>query len=292
MADPREEVRPDYEAAEFEQERAAFGEDLAAAVQILNALWEVRHAKRVAEWERRQNQDNVPPPPNNEQRRDQDNEQNQGRQEGPNQQGPGAEGALEQRILLDIPAISVDEPPPSRPEWQVDPYAVEQLRGKRLTALWYFTDEGLEWAQRPNSGKDDNLIVAQDERGLTLRTRLRPSPKEVPDVQLSWLQVEVGATRMVSVMHQVGYPDQVVAAVASMYTTLIANPIRKKVSGDEAIVVYQYRVRKMWHEAVAGGRVPFNIARINQDLLEAIREELEEFRLQKEGEVYVFSFPQ
>ena len=55
MADPREEVRPDYEAAEFEQERAAFGEDLAAAVQILNALWEVRHAKRVAEWERRQN---------------------------------------------------------------------------------------------------------------------------------------------------------------------------------------------------------------------------------------------
>ena len=276
--DPREEARPDYTLPEYVPERAALGlGDEAAAADILGSIWDVQHNKRVDAWVRRQANDNGEegprgnraPGPNAEGaadgiRRRQDDED--GGHDNENQ-------AVGSKTVIDLPKFNPDSGPPSELELQADPYALDLLRRKKFTPLWWFTDEGLKWAQRHHTDSDDSLVLSRDDGGLTLRARARPTAKEVPDGQLDWGQTEVAMTRLVLAMARVGYPHEHCKAFGDLLMGLVTYAERTKEAGSAAAIEYLYRVRKMWHNGIVTGEI-FNVAKINHTLFQQIREDI------------------
>lgn len=69
------------------------------------------------------------------------------------------------------------------------------------------------------------------------------------------------------------WTDKAVNAFAQFFTLLEMHPYRLREYGERALLVYQARVRREWHDQMKLGS-PFNIGIMNDNLLQGIHREL------------------
>jgi hypothetical protein len=65
------------------------------------------------------------------------------------------------------------------------------------------------------------------------------------------------------------WPDKAIVALAKNFTHLEVHAYRKREYGEQALLTYQARVRRNWHD-VLKQNTAFNIALFNDNLLQSI----------------------
>ena len=67
--------------------------------------------------------------------------------------------------------------------------------------------------------------------------------------------------------------DKAINAFAQLFTQLEMHPLRQREFGERALITYQARVRREWHDQLKLGSA-FNVGLINEDLLQSVYKEL------------------
>jgi hypothetical protein len=69
------------------------------------------------------------------------------------------------------------------------------------------------------------------------------------------------------------WSDKAINSFAQLFTKLELHPYRQREYGEKALIIYQARVRREWHDQLKQGTA-FNIGILNEDLLHSIHKEL------------------
>lgn len=161
-------------------------------------------------------------------------------------------------------------------------YAIRKLRNQDFVELWYFSPKGCVEAARSGNVVDaESFSLTQVDNTIHLRpSRTTLQPKDVvPDHLLSWTEMTVAKNNMIDHMQKCDWDEATVNSFMLFYIALDTHTIRPKEYGDRALLKYQAEVRKEWHNEAARQRSNpehpvFDISVINEDRLEAIREEI------------------
>ena len=94
---------------------------------------------------------------------------------------------------------------------------------------------------------------------------------------------------LIPLMTKYQWTDKSITAFAQLFTKLELHPFRQREFGERALITYQARVRREWHDQLRSGS-SFNIGVINEDLLHNIyRELLDKAQLLLLSDVSTFS---
>ena len=103
---------------------------------------------------------------------------------------------------------------------------------------------------------------------------LKASSKNVvPDADLSFRQMSMAKNAFIPLMSKYHWSDKAINAFAQLFTQLEMHPLRQREFGERALITYQARVRREWHDQLKLGSA-FNVGLINEDLLQSIYKEL------------------
>ncbi|THH11295.1 hypothetical protein EW146_g8098 [Bondarzewia mesenterica] len=133
-------------------------------------------------------------------------------------------------------------------------FAIEKLDKGEYVELYYFTKEGIEEANDRGMGMD----VKKDD-------------------ELTWEQFERARWNFCECVTNAGWPEAHVKALSGFFMALTSHAhCVEPPYGPRALLLYQARVRRAWHDELARGR-GFNIALINAKLMgEMFREVISE----------------
>ena len=155
-------------------------------------------------------------------------------------------------------------------------FAIGKLKSFSFTELWYFTEEGCSEAQESSRALPDDaygITRVDDLVALKPVTAFKASKNVIPDVDLSWRQMNVGKNTMLRHMELCNWPSKHVDSFARFYLHLELDPMRSHPNGERVLIAYQAKVRRQWHDDITRGQ-GFNIAQINQRLLATVAEEV------------------
>ena len=102
---------------------------------------------------------------------------------------------------------------------------------------------------------------------------LKASRNVVQDANLSWRQMEIAKTTLIQHITKCGWAQKVVTTLAQFFMNLEVHHYCQRAYGEHALLTYQARVRRDWHDQLKLGN-GFNIAIINETLLQSIHREI------------------
>lgn len=137
-------------------------------------------------------------------------------------------------------------------------YALHKLEKGEYVELWYFTLEGCAAAANECS---------------TAQEAHRASRHVLPDEKLTWDQYCIGKSDFQLAISAADWPATHVAMLEAFFYTLSRHPFTRRPRGKDALITYQARVRRHWHEQLARDE-GYNISKINLGLLNGILREL------------------
>ena len=271
LHDPHLEVMPDHAGPHYDLLRNALtqnGLTVEQAVQALNDSWTQNHDARALAWDQQVAADLAA------------QEENQGQQpqgqvpEDPPQAGEErAEGEKKKPRIKDFDnALSVGSYIAPRPSQ----YALRRLEEFEYVELWYFTPEGCSDAtQFQTTQHDDAFGLTKVDDFVTLKSisSIKASKNVVADVDLTFRQISMAKNALIPLMTKYQWTDKSIAAFAQLFTQLEIHPFRQREYGERALITYQARVRREWHDQFKIGTA-FNIGILNEDLLQAVYREL------------------
>ena len=155
-------------------------------------------------------------------------------------------------------------------------YALRRIEDFEYVELWYFTPEGCADAtQRQLTQHDDTFGLTKVDDIVTLKSvsSLKASRNVIPDAELSFRQMSMAKNTFLPLMTKYQWSAKSVAAFAQLYTQLELHHYRQREFGERALITYQARVRREWHDQLKLGSA-FNIGIINEDLLHGIFKEI------------------
>jgi hypothetical protein len=289
---PHLEAIPDHAGPHYDPVRTILvnaGQTEEQAIQTLNTTWTQQHDDRVQAWDQQVAED----------ARIQEEEQ-RAIQELEDQQRAhrDLELANEQRELerkrpkmndFNENAMVSDflEPRPS-------PYALRRLEDFEYVELWYFTQEGCaDAAQNQRTQNEDTFGLTKIDDMVTLRpvAALKASKNVTPDIELTWRQMEIAKTILIRQISKCCWPDKSITALAQFFMNLEVHQYRQRAFGEQALLVYQARVRRDWHDLLKrGDGNTFNIALMNETLLQSIHREIMDKRQAESIEEVSLSF--
>ena len=143
-------------------------------------------------------------------------------------------------------------------------YALRRLAEFEYAELWYFTQEGCADAmhQRTHDVVSSRPVSA-----------LKASKNVVQDADLTWRQMEMAKITLFQYIAKCGWAEKAVTTLAQFFMNLGAHHYRERDYGEHALLSYQARVRRDWHDGLELG-AGFNIAIINETLLQSIYHEI------------------
>ena len=269
--DPHLEVIPDHAGPHYEILRATLvqnGVALEDAIQALNDSWTQNHNARVAAWDLQVQNDaeavaaqqqpvpelDAPPEPMV-------------------QEEERAEGEKKKQKMKDFDdAVTVGNYIAPRPAQ----YALRRIEDFEYVELWYFTPEGCNDATLLQLTQYDDtfgLTKVDDMVSLKSISSLKASKNVVPDTELSFRQVSMAKNAFIPLMTKYLWSAKAINAFAQLFTQLELHPLRQREFGERALIIYQARVRREWHDQLKLGSA-FNIGILNEDLLQGIYKEL------------------
>ncbi|KAF9783705.1 hypothetical protein BJ322DRAFT_1021516 [Thelephora terrestris] len=103
--------------------------------------------------------------------------------------------------------------------------------------------------------------------GLTLQPikATKASPNAVVDEHLTWEQIMTARHMLITTANRVGWDQKLTVSLAELYIGL--EGLKATGTNPRALILYHAVARKLWHEALRGRGKPFNVSRINNDLL-------------------------
>ncbi|KAF5384799.1 hypothetical protein D9615_000945 [Tricholomella constricta] len=302
VRDPNLEVCPDFDSEPFEPMRLLMrntGLTNEQAVDALREAWVTRNdqlrnrwdqeadartaAAEAAERARQQQEEEERRQQEEEERRQQLAQQQQIQPPAPEQEmdelqrDPAGEEQRRAKLKLrsfdpNLSVASVIVPRPSS-------YAINKLANFDYCELWYFTQEGCQDAQRSQrSEADDAFGMAKMGEMVMLRpvASVQASKRVVQDADLTWEQFHYAQRSFVEYVLKAGWPEDHAQSLVRFFVHLENSPYINRENGKQILLTYQARVRRHWMDVMkqSEGAV-FNIALINEDLMEAIARELQ-----------------
>ena len=167
-------------------------------------------------------------------------------------------------------------------------YALRRVEDFEYVELWYFTPEGCSDATQLQLAQHDDtfgLTKVDDVVVLKSISSLKASRNVIPDTELSFRQVSMAKNTFIPLMTKYAWTEKAINAFAQLFTQLELHPLRQREFGERALITYQARVRREWHDQLRLGSA-FNIGILNEDLLQSIyRELLDKAQLRSLSEV-------
>ncbi|KAF8817296.1 hypothetical protein BYT27DRAFT_7247519 [Phlegmacium glaucopus] len=155
-------------------------------------------------------------------------------------------------------------------------YALRRIKDFEYVELWYFTPEGCTNAmQHQHTQNDDTFGLTKVDDMVTLKSvsSLKASRNVIPDNELSFHQVSMAKNTFIQLITKYQWSEKAINAFAQIFTQLELHPYRQREFGERALIIYQARVRREWHDQLKLGSA-FNIGIINEDLLQSIYKEI------------------
>jgi hypothetical protein len=267
--DPHLEVCPDFASDHYTPLRTliinAGSTEEEAVLQISNA-WQQENQARREDWNR-QIED--------EQRDREEADQLARQQEQEEQDRARREKEKKKPKIGDFEANrSVSSFIPPRPS----SYALNKLESFEYVELFYFTLEGcLDAQSNQRTEADDAYGLSRVGDMVSFRSisAVRASKNVIQDVDLSWNQLTHAKTSYLQHLGKAGWPQKHIDALAHFFIGLESSPFRNRTHGERILITYQARVRRHWHDRLKqDDDGSFNIALINDNLLEAIANEI------------------
>jgi hypothetical protein len=293
LHDPHLEIRPDHAGPHYDVLRNALvqnGMTPEQALQALNDSWTQNHDARALAWDQQVADDAAQAA----------QDVNQGPQQQPEDLVPqdppqpgevAVEGEKKKQKMKDFDdAASVGNYIAPRPSQ----YALRRLEDFEYVELWYFTPEGCSDAtQLQTTQHDDAFGLTKVDDFVTLKSisSVKASKNVVVDADLSFRQISMAKNALIPLMTKYQWTEKSIKAFAQMFTLLELHPYRQREFGERALIIYQARVRREWHDQLKIGSA-FNIGILNEDLLQGVyRELLDKAQIRSLSEVSLSSFP-
>ena len=280
---PHLEVIPDHAGPHYVVQRDALthnGMTPEEAIQALDDSWTQNHTARVQAWDQQVAEDEAAAAAVDPAQQDP--------QVPPDLPLPGeerAEGEKKKLKMKDFDeATTVGNYIAPRPAQ----YALRRVEDFEYVELWYFTPEGCSDATQLQLAQHDDtfgLTKVDDVVALKSISSLKASRNVIPDTELSFRQVSMVKNTFIPLMTKYAWTEKAINAFAQLFTQLELHPLRQREFGERALITYQARVRREWHDQLRLGSA-FNIGILNEDLLQSIyRELLDKAQLRSLSEV-------
>ena len=274
LHDPHLEVVPDHAGPHYDVLRNTLtqnGMNPEQAVQALNDSWNLNHAARVQAWDLQVAEDAAALEA---QRQLQQQEaEAQAAQEQLLREAEKAEAEKKKPKMRDFDdTTTVGNYIAPRPAQ----YALRRIEEFEYVELWYLTPEGCADAtQRQLTQHDDTFGLTKVDDIVTLKSvsSLKASKNVIPDAELSFRQMSMAKNAFIPLMTKYQWSAKAITAFAQLFTQLELHPFRQREFGERALITYQARVRREWHDQLKLG-MAFNVGIINEDLLHGIYKEL------------------
>ncbi|KAG6904885.1 hypothetical protein DXG01_006458, partial [Tephrocybe rancida] len=272
MRDPNLDVCPDFSSAPFEPTRAlmrATGMTDKEAVTSLQEAWTTHNDAEQDHWEqeteawnsaaaqgdqgregRQQQQQHQQPPP--------EPQQQQAEPQPADEELTECEHKARLKLRVFNPQMRVGNTLAPRPS----SYAINKLSNFEYCELWYFSMEGCEDALR-------ELV--------TLRpvASVQASKRVIQDEELSWEQFHYAHRGFIQQIIESGWPEEHTQALLRFFIEIENSPFVTRENGKKVLLVYAAHVRRDWMDLMKGGGDVFNIALINDELLESVSREIQ-----------------
>lgn len=167
-------------------------------------------------------------------------------------------------------------------------YALKRVEDFEYVKLWYFTPEGCSDATQLQLMQHDDTFgftKVDDMVSLKSLSSLKASKNVIPNAELSFRQVSMAKNTFIPLMTKHQWLDKAIKAFAQFFTQLELHPLHQREFSERALITYQARVRREWHDQLKLGSA-FNVGILNEDLLQGIyRELLDKAQLRSLNEV-------
>src|SRR5271156_4993890 len=271
--DPHLEAMPDHAGPHYQVLREALvqnGMPVEQAVQALDNSWTMNHDARILAWNQQVADDAAA-----------------AQQQVPQQQ------MLEDPVpqAQPTPEVDGDDAEKKKPKMKdfddattvgnyIAPrpaqYALRRIEDFDYVELWYLTTEGCSDAtQHQLTQHDDAFGLAKVDNMVTLKSfsSIRASKNVIPDAELSFRQMPMAKNALIPLMAKYQWSEKAITAFTQLFTQLELHPLRQREFGERALISYQAKVRREWHDQLKLGSV-FNIGVINENLLQSTYREL------------------
>ena len=274
LHDPHLEIAPDHAGPHYEVLRNALthnGMTQEEAVQALDDSWNLNHVARIQAWDLQVAEDDAALEAQRQAL--QQEAEAQAAQEQLLQEAEKAEAEKKKPKMKDFDdAITVGSFIAPRPAQ----YALRRIEEFEYVELWYFTPEGCADAtNRQLTQHDDTFGLTKVDDIVTLKSvsSLKASRNVIPDSELTFRQMSMAKNTFLPLMMKYQWSAKAVTAFAQLFTELELHQYRQREFGEKALLTYQARVRREWHDQLKLGSA-FNVGIINEDLLHGIFKEL------------------
>ncbi|KAG6875883.1 hypothetical protein C0992_001927 [Termitomyces sp. T32_za158] len=269
--DPNEAVRPNFAAEEYAAARnVLIGANLDenAAIALLENAWHANNAAEREMWERQRRAEGEA----ERERERQEVEARERREEAQMLEEESVRREERKKYKSKYTEIAMDPTPDTPPEI-LSAYATTRLQKGLYVEMWYFTNEGLDYALKSASSVDENALVqAIDKEGNAVWTTAaasKGSKTALDDRDLTWDQLSIAIPRFLDAIHAAGWTDQRQAIMADLFTRLQAHPYRASRDPLDRLALLRYLLeqQRLWHQAVEARTGAWNIGVLNKNLL-------------------------
>jgi hypothetical protein len=134
-------------------------------------------------------------------------------------------------------------------------YALRRLIEFDYAELWYFTQEGCVDVMRQQTLNEDTFGLTKVDDVVSFRpvSALKASKNVIQDIDLTWRQMEIAKTTLIQHVTKHGWAEKAITALAQFFMNLEVHHYRQRAYGEHALLVYQARVRRNWHDQLKLG---------------------------------------
>ncbi|KAG6877231.1 hypothetical protein C0992_010544 [Termitomyces sp. T32_za158] len=271
LLNPNEAVRPNFASDDYTAARNALiggNVDEQAAIAMLENVWNANNAAEKEIWARQRREDG-------EAEREREIREREAREHREDARAMEEESMrIEERKKHKSKYTEIAMNPPADTPPEILPaYATSRLQKGMYVEMWYFTNEGLDYALKSASAIDDDALVQSVDRDgnavWTTAATSKGSRSALDDRDLTWEQLSIAIPRFLDAIHAAGWTEQRQAMMAELFTRLQAHPYRA--SRDhldrKALLKYLSEQRRLWHQAIEAGTGAWNIGVLNENLL-------------------------
>lgn len=170
--------------------------------------------------------------------------------------------------------------PPTTPPEIVSTYATTRLRKGQYVELWYFTNDGLDYALQNSATLDEDAMVQtidKDGRPTWVTTAAsRESHAVKDDRHLDWEAFTAAVPRFLEAIEAAAWTEERRRMMTNLLAGLQVHPFR--FSSDplnkKALLLYLSEQRRLWHQAIPSPQGAWDIGIISQDNLTRARDQV------------------
>lgn len=279
MADPNNEVCPDFTSAAYDEIREnlirASGQTEAQVTNWMVVSWTQSHHKHVDEWNQEREQEEYDAAKVVQARAQQEEEEEIHEQQEAEAEKEHLDAEKKKPKMNGFNAtLTIGDVITPRPAQ----YAISKINNFEYTELWYFSPEGCKDAQHSSqsTAKDGYGLTQVDNAVLALRplSAFKTLKHSIPDHELSFLTFLRAKNTFLTHISKAKWPQGNIDALFLFFWHLENHPIRNNSDISNLVILhYASRLRQDWHDRLKCDKA-FNIGVLNENLICAINDEL------------------